>query len=360
MIDKIRILAIITTSFVPYGGLTTVAMNYYRNIDKSRYHMDFASTNDAPERLVEELKENGSKYYKLNSRMKRPLSYMRKLRKISMNYDVVHIHANSATAVLELLPAKLAGAPKRVLHIHNSTCSHKLIHKLFHPMMLKLTTDNVACSKLAGDWIFKDYIVLNNAVDLKKYNFDVEKRSEIRKNYNIFDDDLVIGHVGKFVEQKNHNFLIDVFQEIIDRLPNSKLLLVGSGDLIDEIRLKVKNLNLQNNIIFAGMQNDASPFYSAMDMIVFPSLWEGLPLSILEAQANGLPCVISENITFEVNMGGVQQVSLSEKASVWADIVINTNIQAREARSEEYRCRMRDCGFDIEKSVKELERIYKS
>ena len=225
---------------------------------------------------------------------------------------------------------------------------------------MKLTTDNVACSKLAGDWIFKDYIVLNNAVDLKKYKFDIEKRSIIRNNYNILDDDLVIGHVGKFIEQKNHIFLIDVFQKIIDRLPNCKLLLVGSGALMDGIRMKVKNLNLQNNIIFAGMQNDTSSFYSAMDMIVFPSFWEGLPLSILEAQANGLPCVISDNITSEVKMGGVQQVSLSEEASVWADIVINTNIQAREARSEEYRCRMRECGFDIEKNVKELERIYKS
>lgn len=301
-----RVLNIITTSYVPYGGLTTVAMNYYRNIDHSAFQIDFASTNECPQILEEELRANNSRYYKLPNRTTSPLSYMKKLRNICREYDAVHIHGNSATTVLELIPARLAGVEKRIVHIHNTKCDHSFAHRLLYPLMKLNMTDAIACSGAAGEWIFKDgnFIVLNNAIDLSKYSYNETSRRMIRKKYNIDMDSLVVGHVGKIVEQKNHLFLIDVFKKITENNEKARLLLVGDGVMRNTVEEKIKTMNMENKVIFAGMHESAAKFLSAMDMIVFPSLWEGLPLSLLEAQANGLPCIASDVITSEVNMGG--------------------------------------------------------
>lgn len=306
MRPRIKVLMLITTSFVPYGGLTTVAMNYYRNIDHSMFQVDFASTNDCLQKLSEELTKSGSRYFKLPSRMRSPLLYMRKLYDISGKYDIVHIHGNSATTVLELLPAKLAGVKKRIVHIHNTKSDHPIAHTLLYPLMKYLMTDAVACSNAAGEWIFKNgnYNVLNNAIDLSKYSYNDVTRTQIRLEYGIDPDSFVIGHVGKFVEQKNHLFLIDVFSKVIEKNKNAKLMLVGDGPMRNNIEEKIKERKLNTQVVLCGMQENASKFLSAMDIVVFPSLWEGLPLSLLEAQANGLLCVASDVITSEVNRGG--------------------------------------------------------
>lgn len=212
MNNETRILTIITTSFVPYGGLATVVLNYYRYLDRDKFHMDFASSNAIDIVLRNELIANGSTYYRLSHRGN-ILRHMYELQKIAKDYDVVHIHSNSATAVLELMPTKLAGVSKRVLHIHNTTCNHKVIHKMLHPLMAKLSTNNLAYSKLAGEWIFKEYTILNKAIDLNKYEFDANKRDIVRREYGIEKGTFVIGHVGKFAKQKNHRFLIELFKK---------------------------------------------------------------------------------------------------------------------------------------------------
>lgn len=301
-----KILTVITTAFVPYGGLTTVAMNYYRNIDRSIFKIDFASTNTCSDGLTEELRESGSMYYKLPNRTRTPFFYMKELYKICKGYDVIHIHGNSATTVLELIPAKCAGIKKRIVHIHNTKSDHHLAHRFLYPLMRRLMTDAVACSKASGEWIFRDvyYTVLNNAIELNRYNYSDEFRNSVRKEYGIERDALVIGHVGKLVEQKNHLFLIDVFKKITEKNERANLLLVGDGVMRKALEEKIKSLGIDTKVFFAGMQENSSRFLSAMDIIAFPSLWEGLPLSLLEAQANGLPCIASDVITPDVNMGG--------------------------------------------------------
>ena len=210
---------IITTSFVPYGGLTTVAMNYFRNIDSNTFKVDFASTNDCPKVLEEELFLSDSHYYKLPNRIKSPFSYMKELYRMCRDYDVIHIHGNSATTVLELIPAKLAGVKKRIVHIHNAKCEHVLTHRLMFPLMKFLMTKAIACSDAVGKINFNGitYKVLNNSIDLDKYCYSDIDRQQIRMKYGIDKDCLLIGHVGKFVKQKNHMFLLDVFKEIVKK-----------------------------------------------------------------------------------------------------------------------------------------------
>lgn len=301
-----KVLMVITTSYVSYGGLTTVAMNYFRNINRDAFEIDFASINDCSKSFDKELRDSGSRYYKLPHRTKSPISYMRVLYKVCRDYDVIHVHGNSATTVLELLPAKLTGVKKRIIHIHNTKSEHTILHSLLSPLMKYLMTDAVACSDAAGKWIFTDsnFKVLNNAIDLTKYSYSNELRFHMREKYRIDENMLAIGHVGKFVEQKNHMFLIDIFKKIVQKNSRVKLMLVGDGGMRNKIEEKIKTEGLESQVILCGIQDNISRFLSVMDIIVFPSLWKGLPLSLLESQANGLPCVASDVITSEVNMGG--------------------------------------------------------
>lgn len=356
----IKILVVITTGMSPYGGLTTVAMNYYRKMDLKKNKMDFVSSNILDTELENEINKNGSRYYKLPSRNKSLFQYFIALKKIAKDYDIIHIHANSATATIELLAARLAGVPRRIIHIHNTTCTHMKIHKTLKPLFDRCYTDAIACSKAAGDWIFPagSYKVLNNSIDLERYAYSIQNRENIRRKYGLKENDYVIGHVGKLVKQKNHTFLLDVFKMVLKKQPYSYLLLVGDGELREELEEKAKKLDIIDNVIFCGMQNDASIFLSAFDVIIFPSLWEGLPLSLLEAQANGLDSIASDNITSEVDFGGVQQVSLSEDTSVWADLTLQINCNNRKVKSERYRKIMVERGYDIRSNVMALEKIY--
>ena len=351
-----NVLVIITTSFVSYGGLTTVAMNYNRHIDKKKIHMDFASTNDLPDNLGKELEKNHSKYFKLPKRSN-VVKYVSELNTLSKGYDIAHIHANSATASIELFAVR--NVKRRVVHIHNSTCSHKIIHNLLMPYFKRSYTDAIACSKLAGEWIFGKgkFIVLNNAIDLDQYNYSEIDRKEIRNRLCI-DDKFVIGHVGKINEQKNHSFIIDVFKEIVESNTESVLLLIGDGALRKQIEEKVNSNNLRKKVIFCGMIPNAKEYYSAFDCILFPSLWEGLPLSLLEAQASGLTCVASDRITSEVDMGGVIRLSLSSGIQTWTENVERIKNYDRTKNIAEFRQNLTVAGYDIKKNVEKLESIY--
>jgi len=355
-----KVLVIITTGMTSYGGLTTVAMNYYRNIDLTKIQMDFLSTNTIQKELADELTKKESRYYCLSNRNSNPIGYYFKLRKICKKYDCIHVHANSATATAELLAAKSAGVKKRIVHIHNTTCSHKIIHYLLKPVFDKSYTLGIGCSDAAGRWAFgkKKYIVLNNAIDLDKYDYNLEDRTYIRKKYGIRDDEYVIGNVGKLSKQKNHEFVIKVFHYYYQTHENCKLLLVGDGALRPKLEELAKCFNVSDKVIFCGMVDNAKEFYSAMDCILFPSLWEGLPLSLLEAQATGLTCVSSNNITSEVNMGGVIQLSLNDDLNYWEDKLKQALSSNRNEDKKKYRENLRKNGFDIRANAHVLQELY--
>jgi glycosyltransferase involved in cell wall biosynthesis len=355
-----RVLVVITTSFVSYGGLTSVMMNYYRAMNRDGLQIDFASIGEADIKLLDELGSNNSKYFKLPARSN-IFFYLRKLTKICRKYDIIHINGNSATTVIELLAAKLAGVKKRIHHNHSSKTSHPLLNKLLHPLFISLCTDAVACSDKAGEWLFGkgNFKVLLNAIDVPKYKYNEETRKNVRNSYGIHDGEFVIGHVGKMYEPKNHKFIVEVFYEFLKCCPNSRLLLVGDGELRSQIEKQVAVLALKDNVIFAGMRSDIPDQLQAMDVLLFPSLWEGLPLSVMEAQSSGLSCFLSENITKIVNVGeDVYYLSLDKNAGEWARFIYEHKGGNRCKRCEDNYDLITKAGLNINTEADKLRAIY--
>lgn len=356
-----KILIIITTAFVEYGGLTTVVMNYFRFMDKEGLQIDIASTNTPPQKLVDEVTAAGGKYHCLGKRSSL-IAYRKRMQEIMQNgrYDILHVHSNSATAALELQMGKKAGIPVRIVHNHNSSCKHKILNFLMKPVFYSSYTDAVACSAKAGAWLFpKDgFLILNNAIDTEKYAFSENARRERREALGLQEDPVIV-HVGKINQQKNHAFLLAVFAELLKKCPNAHLVCVGDGVLKEQIVEQAQQIGIDDHITITGMVKNVHEYLSMGDYFVFPSLWEGLPLSLLEAQANGLRCVVSDNITTEANVTDkVRYLSLNLSVTEWADCILASGDRERARESDENIQRIVENGYSIQKNASRLRELY--
>ena len=349
------------------GGVESVVMNYYRHIDKTKIQFDFICDNDSTNIPYEEIEKLGGKVILIPPYQK-VFKYHKTLKKVLKdgNYKIVHSHINTLS-MFSLFAAKCAGVPVRIAHSHSTTNKKEkkknLLKQVLRPFSRLFATDYMCCSELAGRWLFgnKEYdkgnvYLLNNAIDLDKFKYDEKVRKEKRKELNISDDTLVIGHVGRFVEQKNHRFLIDIFYEVHKKEKNSILLLAGQGPLMDEIKEKVKKLGLEDNVRFLGQRNDINELYQAMDLFLFPSLYEGLGMVLIEAQYAGLNCYCSDAVPKEAYISNLlTEINLSESASKWAEKIIERqNKFTRKDMTEE----LKDRGYDIRNETKKLEEEY--
>ena len=355
-----NILVIFTTAFVSYGGLTTVMMNYYRAMDKTGLKIDFASTNEAPQDLLAEIQNNGSEYYCLGSRKKTPLKYRKNLKNLlkRKKYDGVHVNGNSATMYFELSIAKRYSVPVRIAHGHNTQTDYSIFHRMLEPAFRKSYTHAVAVSQKVGDWLYrgKQYSVLNNAIDLEKYKFNEDTRIKVRSELKI-EDKFVVGNIGKLNQQKNHIYLLNVFVELKKIRNNVCLLLVGGGPLEYYLKKECIRLGIDKNVIFMGMVDNSAEYLQAMDICIFPSLWEGLPLAVIEAQSAGLPCIVSKNVTKEVKcLSSFIYKDLSDGVIDWAyvaDKQLSEKIDRTVAVNN-----MRASCFNIQNECGKLRKIY--
>lgn len=357
-----KVLVVFTTEFAPNDGATCVIMNYYRNMDLEGIQVDFASHNDVDIHLLKEIKQNGSQYYNLKSRAN-VLSYFIKLFMILRKYDIIHVNGNSATSAIELWAGKLAGTKRRIVHNHNTKTDHPLIHKLLLPFFKMSYNSCLACSAEAGNWIFGkgQFKVLTNAIDINKYLFSFNDRQKYRENLHISDDDVVIGHVGAFNEQKNHQKLLGIFKEFLKIRSNAKLLLIGDGYLCNQVKNAIKELGIENSVLLMGMRNDIPQFLSTMDIFVFPSKWEGLGLAVIEAQASGLPCVLSDRVPKDVYLSeNVDFLPLEIDNNIWAKIIDSKNISDREKQCIKNSASISKGGYNILSVAKTLREIYLS
>lgn len=356
-----KVLVIITTAFVRTGGLTSVMMNYWRAMDKTGLSFDFASSNRIDDILDEEISKEGCRYYRLPPR-EHVLEYFNTLRKLSKEYDIIHVHANSATSVIELMAAKIAGVHKRIHHNHTSKTQHPFLNNILYPLFKLTYTDAIACSDPAGEWLFGKgkYIVLPNAIDIEKYKYNPTIRKSIRDEFSIKENEFVVGHIGKFMNAKNHVFLIQVFAIYHSRHPQSKLLLIGDGEWRPKIEKWVYESGCSDAIIVAGMRSDIPAVVQAFDVFVFPSIYEGLPLTVLEAQSSGLPCIISSNVTKAVNIGrDVIMKNLSDNADSWAETINSFDYTlSRAERCEHNYDLITQAHFNIINEAQRLVEIY--
>ena len=317
------------------GGVESVVMNYYRNIDRNKVQFDFLCSESSTDIPYEEIEKLGGRVFIVPNYTK-VVKYQKELKKIfkENNYKIVHSHI-STMSVFPLRAAKKAGVPIRIAHIHSTTNKKEkkknLLKQVLRPFSRVYATDYMCCSELAGRWLFgdKEYdkgnvYLLNNAIDLDKFKYNESLRKEKRKELCISDDTLVIGHVGRFVAQKNHSFLIDIFNEVHKQRENSILLLAGQGPLMEEMKEKVKILGIEESVKFLGQRNDIDKLYQAFDVFLLPSLYEGLPVVGVEAQATGLLCELSNDMTKETKvLDTTRFMSLDNTAEEWANKILD-------------------------------------
>lgn len=316
-----KVLTIITVRF-GINGITNVVKNYYKFLDKNLVEMDFVLLNEPPKEFIDYVKNSGGQIFVLPERLSNPIVYYKKLKKVirESSYDIIHAHGNSNTLGIEMGIAKSCAIPVRIAHAHNTTTKYKALHSIMRVPFEKSYTHGIACGVDAGNWLFneKNFFVIDNGVDTLKYKYSEENRKTIRQEFNIADNEKVIGHIGHFSLQKNQKFIIDLFDWIIKNDPdnNYRVLLMGNGELREGLEALVKEKQLQNHILFLGNRNDVDKMLSAIDLLLMPSLFEGLPLTLIEAQSTDLKCLIADTITKEVDItGNVEFFDLNDNYS---------------------------------------------
>jgi glycosyltransferase involved in cell wall biosynthesis len=361
---KIKVLAIVNASF-GYDGISNVATNYYLYQDKSAVEMDLLTINPVNEELESEIKKNNNKVFVLPFRNRNPLKYIIELKKIikENDYDIVYVHGNSATMVVELISAKMAGCKVRVAHSHNTQCNHMKINKILMPLFSLLYTDCCACSPEAGEFLFgdKECFVVNNGLYVPKYEFSKETRDRIRAQLGV-ESKFVFGHIGRFAFQKNQEFLIYVLKAVVEKGEDAVLLLVGEGENIDMVKSIAEDLNLADRVIFYGTTDYVNEVVQAMDCFVFPSRFEGLGIVAIEAQASGLSCVASTEVPTKIKIHDKTTfLSLDADATEWASAVIERKsaVSERQNNIKETRLKLEEAKFDIEKNCSDMLDYYR-
>lgn len=315
------------------GGVENMVMNYYRNIDKSKVHFDFIDIYSNGIAYCDEIQLLGGNVYLLPNFKRHPIQSYRELKHIlhTKDIDIVHVHMQSAANLLPIL-AGLSEKKTVIAHAHSSATptglSRKMLHSINTKVLRKLPVQRWACSATAGKWMYGDLFdeenKIVNAIDMKRYQADAEIRKKSREECHFNQNDKIIGFVGRFGEEKNPMFLLDVLKELRIKSDEYKLLVVGGGDLFDEFEQKAKEQGLREVIFSAGVQRNTEKWYQAMDAFLLPSSFEGFPLVAVEAQAMGLPCCFSERITREVDLTGCNKFVTIDGADAvmqWAEAI---------------------------------------
>ena len=337
------------------GGVESFLFNYFSHIDKEKIQFDFLCYSEPV--YADEIRASGGNIIIIPSRGRHYFKCCRAIKELleKNKYDVVWSNLCYLSDVLVLKFAKRAGVKKRIIHSHNSVNMSNGINGFLHnrnkKIIEKIATDFWACAPAAGEYLFPKSVIdsgklriINNAVDAKKYIYNEVTRQETRDALGI-SDKLVIGHVGRFHFQKNHEFLIKVFSELQKKRHDCVLLLVGEGELMPAVKEQVEALSLSESVLFLGVRHDVDKLMQAMDIFLMPSLFEGLAVVIVEAQAAGLKCFASENtLPEEAGVTDLLEfISLSLPAEKWADRILQS---ADYMRGNTYDS-VSKAGFDI-------------
>ncbi len=358
--EKIKIAQIVGNATT--GGVISCILNFYRHIDRDAFVFDFYSY--GPSKFDEEIRSLGGNVYYIPKAI-RPLSHVHALKKLlkDKGYDIIHAHLTTLS-VVSLCAAKMAKCKVRVCHSHSTTHrgeKTKIVKDCLRPFSKMFATHLAGCSEYSIRWLYgkkaaKDAFLLHNAIELDRFQPDTELRERTRKTLGL-GDEFVFGTIGRLVYQKNYKFLIDAFALYASKNPHGKLLIVGDGDEKSAIIKKIDKYGLRDRVSILSEVNDVQKYYSAFDCFLLPSRYEGLPLVAVEAQAMNLHCLLSSEITKEVDMGGVYGFLNIKSATVWANAM-------QKAFDERPRENVHDTlvgsSFDITSETKRLEEFYKS
>lgn len=282
-------------------------------------------------------------------------------KKNASKYDYIHLQTGATSEVMYVFPFNFIFGLPVISHSHNGNGYSPIVNNLFRPLLNLVSSKRLSCSDEATKWLFgskhlRDTKLINNGIDTRRFSFNFDNRRRIRQRYRIADDTLLIGHIGRFSEQKNHEKIIEIFQKVLDKKPNSKLLLIGVGERKADIKTLVKNQNLSDDVIFAGKQMETEAFYSAFDVFLMPSLYEGLPIVGIEAQSMGLPCFFATTIDSKIVLTDrTKLLSLDSSSDIWAEQILAVDFSIERTK---YPKIIDDKGFSIKSTVSKLEEIY--
>lgn len=348
------------------GGAETLIMNLYRNIDRTKIQFDFLTCKEGA--YDAEIIALGGKIHRIPYVTEvGHLGYIKKLEKffrINSNYKIVHSHMDKMSGLV-LREAKKANIPTRIAHSHNTKSEGGVASQIYKWYAGKQIESNAthlfACSESASKWLFSkrsnESLILKNGIECEKFHFSMQIREQIREELTIPSDSYVIGHIGRFNHQKNHLYLLEIFADLLKKMPNATLILVGGGTLQAKIESKIKELQIEKYVKLLGIRDDIHKILQAMDVFVFPSLHEGLPVTLIEAQGAGLPCIISDSITEEVDMGMglIQFCSLSEKEK-WIEKILDG--AKREFPRKNAESALNQKGYNIRRTAEITEKTY--
>lgn len=348
------------------GGIETFIINSIRNLNLKNYQVDFMSFNGETPCFYEELKEYGCRFHFVRKRKENYLGNRKDIKELLSNnkYDIVHCHMNSLSYSTVILIASKMGIPV-IVHSHNSGNLQGIVSQMLHRLnsyrLLHKNVYRVAVSKEAGDWMFgrdSDYKIIKNGIDTSRFSYDSDKRINIRKELKIPDEAKVICHVGAFRKQKNHERIIEIFEDYLKKEQEAYLLLVGTGDLLSSIKEKVRADGVkEDRIKFLGVRNDVESILSGSDIFLFPSYYEGLPFSMVEAECSGLQCVISDVISDEAYIKELcYPISLNSCNEIWVETLIKC-VSNKKNRSN-FMHKIDDIGYSVCNQVQQLMSLY--
>lgn len=344
------------------GGQETFIMNVFRNIDREKYEFGFVVHSNKKAYYDDEIEELGGKIYRIKSISKNPIMHAIQLKRIikQNNYEIMHRHTNTSIVFIDLLVGRLCKMKKIIVHSHsNVSTKFKLVHKILKPLLNVLATEKVACSQEAGEWLYgkkQKFIILPNSINLNKFMYNEEKRMLIREVNNA-SNKIIIGHIGRFDKIKNQIFLVEIFEKLIQKCKNVELWFLGDGEEKERIEEKCKEKDIADSVRFFGTIKDTYNFLQGMDLFVFPSIKEGLGIALIEAQASGLTCIVSDSIQKEAIVSkNVIQLSIDAKPEVWVETILkeieNAKLRTRKIEKEDFK------KYDIKELVSRIEKIY--
>ncbi len=344
------------------NGITNCVMNYISRLDPARVRCDLVTLNEPDEEARAKVARTGGEVFILGARNRNPLAYARALSGIvrGRREEIVHAHGNSATLYAEMLAAKRGGAAVRIPHSHNTTCRMKAADKLLRGLFYKTYTHAMACSEAAGGWLYprRPFTVLNNAIETGKFRYDAGARAIERERFGMDPDSFVCLHIGAFNTQKNQAFLLEAFSLLLRRRPDARLLLAGDGERRTFCEARAEALGIREKVSFLGQRDDVPALLSAADAFVLPSLHEGLPLTLVEAQCAGLPCLVSDHVTREAALTPLVAFAPVDRAETFAERMADLPREERTAVSADAIRRMADAGYDISQNALRLMEYY--
>lgn len=350
---------LVSTNNLSDNGVSTFIINNAKLLAKKQdIHVDVLAPNKVAEGIKSDLRKNKVNVFEIHDRNSNPKQYFKDLVSLlrRKKYDVVHVNGSSNIMSIELAAAFFAGVKVRVAHSHNTVTEHERLHKLLSVPFNMFVNCRVACNEAAGKWLFnkKNFTVIDNGIFLDRYCFNPVVREQMRKQLGISKNDILLGHVGGFNEQKNQAFLLDVMKNLNSKY---KLVLVGQGGLFNQVKKQTEEMNLKDRVIFTGSVHNVPDYLSAMDMFVLPSRFEGQPFVVVEASANGLPIILSDKISRESDLTGkLEFISLDPKA--WVEVIQKTELPSRDNESDDNIKRLSAKGYDAIKNADDLYNLY--